>query len=280
MPPCYKHRTITLRCGFINWSLVHLFDNLPAHFIGYDMIRTIWFYVSFLLTTLYVCIAMPIAAALDKSGKMVRYYALFWCKAARNCSQIELITETDAIPTNEPVIFAANHQSQFDIPLSLVALEQALPAFMAKASLQKLPLIGRCFNLFGNISVDRSNRRAAMKSLDTAAAMIREGRSVIIFPEGTRQEQHEELGEFKTGTIMLALKAGVPIVPVIIEGTGDILPKGRIALSPRRKVYVKALAPISTEEYTLKQRNEFSDMLRDVMNKEYMEMRACHHKQA
>lgn len=244
------------------------------------MIRTIWFYFSFLLTTLYVCIFMPIAAALDSSGKMVRYFALFWCRAARFCSQITLITNTDSIPTDEPVIFVANHQSQFDIPLSTVALKKALPAFMAKKSLQELPLIGRCFRLFGNISVDRSNRRAAMESLDTAAATIRNGRSVILFPEGTRQGQLEELGDFKTGAIMLALKAGVPIVPVIIEGTGDILPKGRISLGSRKKVYITAMEPISTADYTMKQRNEFSDMLREHMNKKYMEMRACHKTQA
>lgn len=244
------------------------------------MIRTIWFYFSFLLTTLYVCIFMPIAAALDNSGKTVRHFGLFWCKSARFCSQIKLITDTDNIPTDEPVIFVANHQSQFDIPLSTVALEKALPAFMAKKSLQELPLIGRCFRLFGNISVDRSNRRAAMKSLEDAAATIRNGRSVIIFPEGTRQQQFDELGEFKTGAIMLALKAGVPIVPVIIEGSGDILPKGRIALSTRKNVYITAMAPISTAEYSVKQRNEFSDMLREHMNKKYMEMRACHKNQA
>ncbi|WP_290924980.1 lysophospholipid acyltransferase family protein [Halodesulfovibrio sp.] len=244
------------------------------------MIRTIWFYFSFLLTTLYVCIFMPISAALDSSGKMVRYFALYWCRAARFCSQITLITDTDSIPTDEPVIFVANHQSQFDIPLSTVALKKALPAFMAKKSLQELPLIGRCFRLFGNISVDRSNRRAAMESLETAATTIRNGRSVILFPEGTRQDQLEELGDFKTGAIMLALKAGVPIVPVIIEGTGDILPKGRISLGSRKKVYITAMEPISTAEYTMKQRNEFSDMLREHMNKKYMEMRACHKTQA
>ncbi|SIO19168.1 lysophospholipid acyltransferase family protein [Halodesulfovibrio marinisediminis] len=244
------------------------------------MIRTIWFYFSFLLTTLYVCIFMPIAAAIDNSGKMVRYFAMLWCKAARDCSQIKLITDTDNIPTDQPVIFVANHQSQFDIPLSTVALQKAMPAFMAKKNLQNLPLIGRCFRLFGNISVDRTNRRAAMQSLEAAATTIRNGRSVILFPEGTRQEQFEELGDFKTGAIMLALKAGVPIVPVIIEGTGDILPKGRIALGTRKKVYITAMEPISTAEYTVKQRNEFSDMLRERMNKKYMEMRACHKKEA
>lgn len=223
---------------------------------------------------------MPIAAAIDNTGKMVRYFGLFWCRAARFCAQIELITDTDTIPTDRPVIFAANHQSQFDIPLATVALQKALPAFMAKKSLQSLPLIGRCFRLFGNISVDRSNRRAAMKSLEDAAATIRNGRSVIIFPEGTRQERLDELGEFKTGAIMLALKAGVPIVPVIIEGSGDILPKGRITLTRRKKVYIKALSPIATADYTVKQRNEFSDMLKEIMNKEYMEMRACHKNQA
>lgn len=244
------------------------------------MIRTLWFYFSFLLTTLYVCIFMPIAAAIDNSGKMVRYFALLWCKAARFCSQITLITDTDNIPTDTPVIFVANHQSQFDIPLSTIALQKAMPAFMAKKNLQSLPLIGRCFRLFGNISVDRSNRRAAMQSLEAAAETIRNGRSVILFPEGTRQEQFEELGDFKTGAIMLALKAGVPIVPVLIEGTGDILPKGRTALGTRKNVYITAMEPISTAEYTVKQRNEFSDMLREVMNKKYMEIRACHKNQA
>ena len=244
------------------------------------MIRTIWFYFSFLLITLYVTIVMPIAAAFDKTGKMVRYFGTFWCRSAIRCAQINLIAATDNIPTDEPVIFAANHQSQFDIPLSTVALQKACPAFMAKKSLQSLPMLGRCFRLFGNISVDRSNRREAMKSLEAAAKTIKAGRSVIIFPEGTRQSQLDELGEFKTGVVMLALKAGVRIVPVVIEGSGDILPKGRIALSERKDVYIEALDPIETNDYTMKQRNELNETLREVMNKKYMEMRACRKAQA
>jgi 1-acyl-sn-glycerol-3-phosphate acyltransferase len=96
----------------------------------------------------------------------------------------------------------------------------------------------------GYISIDRSHGRQAIKSLDEAAQKIAAGTSVIIFPEGTRSKDGK-LYDFKAGAMVLAIKSGVPIVPVAILGTYEILPKGKLLMTPG-KVQIRVGRPIET----------------------------------
>jgi 1-acyl-sn-glycerol-3-phosphate acyltransferase len=115
----------------------------------------------------------------------------------------------------------------------------------------------------GYIPIDRSDRRAAIRSLQTAAETIRKGTSVMIFPEGTRSLDGN-LRDFKKGGFVLAVDAGVPIVPVIIRGTFSIMPKSGLRIR-RGRVRVKVLEPIETEGYTRKNKDELSQLIRDRM---------------
>src|SRR5262249_20779655 len=122
-----------------------------------------------------------------------------------------------------PTIYASNHQSTSDIPALLAALPVNI-RFVAKKQLRWVPIVGWYLQLAGHIIVDRSNTRSAIASLDRGAQKIRAGTSILVFPEGTRSP-HRRILPFKKGPFALALKAGVPICPVTVEGSGKLMPK-------------------------------------------------------
>lgn len=142
----------------------------------------------------------------------------------------------------EPRIFASNHVSWFDVP----ALASVLPRykFVAKAELFKVPIFGRAMRAAGMIEIQRENRKAAFGAYDVAAERIKQGISVIVFPEGTRGHAYP-LRPFKKGPFVLAIAAGVPIVPVIVHGTIEALRKGSFRVYPGT-IDIHLLEPVST----------------------------------
>ncbi|MFL5595397.1 MAG: lysophospholipid acyltransferase family protein [Gemmatimonadaceae bacterium] len=141
-----------------------------------------------------------------------------------------------------PHIFASNHVSWFDVP----ALAKVLPRykFVAKAELFKVPIFGAGMRAVGMIEIQRENRKAAFGAYEVAAERIRAGSSVIVFPEGTRGHEYP-LRPFKKGPFVLAIAAGVPIVPIIVHGTIEIMPKGSLWAHPGT-IDVHLLEPVST----------------------------------
>lgn len=129
-----------------------------------------------------------------------------------------------------PCVYIANHQSGFDILALLIALPPSA-RFVAKKSLFRIPFLGWSIAAAGFVPIDRSNRARAMESLEIAAARIAEGLSVVLFAEGTRSRDGRLAG-FKRGAFHLALKAGVPVVPVAISGSWERLPPDRVEIRP------------------------------------------------
>lgn len=140
-------------------------------------------------------------------------------------------------------IFMSNHVSLFDIP----ALVHALPpvTFVAKAELFGIPVFGAGIRAVGTIPIERENRKAAFGAYDVAAGRLAAGASVMVFPEGTRGYEYP-VRPFKKGPFVLAVKAGVPVVPCIVHGTIEILPK-RTFLIRRGVVDVHVLDPVPTD---------------------------------
>jgi 1-acyl-sn-glycerol-3-phosphate acyltransferase len=136
----------------------------------------------------------------------------------------------ERLDPRQSYVFVANHQSTIDIP----ALFKALPwntRFVAKQALKYVPFLGWYMWLSRFVFVDRGNRRTAIASLDKAGAQIRSGISIIVFAEGTRSPD-QTVKPFKKGPFALAMKAGVPLVPVAIEGSGALMPKNRWVITP------------------------------------------------
>jgi 1-acyl-sn-glycerol-3-phosphate acyltransferase len=150
----------------------------------------------------------------------------------------------EGIDWKRPYVVVANHQSQLDIPLLFGGLPMPI-RFLAKRSLFFIPVFG--WSLWGArfIPVDRGSSRKARRSIEKAAERIRRGPSLVVFPEGTRTPDGA-LQPFKSGAFVMAVKAGVPVLPVAIRGSFDVVPKQRIAVRPGT-VEVIIGAPIPTD---------------------------------
>src|SRR6202171_4022836 len=142
----------------------------------------------------------------------------------------------------EPRIFASNHVSWFDV----AGLPTARPRHkcVAKAELFKVPIFGRAMRAAGMVEIQRENRKAAFGAYEVAAERIRHGNSVVVFPEGTRGHDYR-LRPFKKGPFVLAIAAGVPVVPIIVHGTIEILRKGSFRVHPGT-IDIHLLEPVST----------------------------------
>lgn len=136
----------------------------------------------------------------------------------------------EQVDFKKPHIFVVNHQSTIDIPALFVALPVSF-RWVAKSQLKWVPFIGWYLAAGKHIFVDRSNRQRAIDSLAKAAGRIRGGTSIFIFPEGTRSPDLR-IQPFKKGPFALALQAGVPVVPITIEGSGKLMPKNRWVITP------------------------------------------------
>jgi len=165
-----------------------------------------------------------------------------------------------SLVAGRPYIFAANHTSQFDIFVLQGYLGHDF-RWMAKKELFEIPVFGRGMRRAGYIPVDRSRGREALKSLREAARRIANGTSVIIFPEGTRSPDGK-LKPFKTGAMVLAIKSGVPVVPVAIRGAHEVLPKGRLLCRPGH-IAVTLGDPIDISAYKTGQKQELARRLHD-----------------
>lgn len=172
-----------------------------------------------------------------------RYWGRILCWLAGVTVRVEGFENIDPAKT---YIFAGNHLSQYDI----FSFQGYFPhdfRWIAKKELFEIPIFGRAMHRVGYIPIDRSHGRQALKSLDEAGRRIAGGSSVLIFPEGTRSADGH-LREFKTGAVLLAIKAGVPIVPLGFNGSYEVLPKGR--LLPRGgEIVIRIGQPIATEQF-------------------------------
>jgi 1-acyl-sn-glycerol-3-phosphate acyltransferase len=174
----------------------------------------------------------------------------------------------DKLDPRGSYVFVANHASYMDIPAILSRLPYQF-RFFAKTGLFKIPFLGTHLHRAGHLPVDRSSARASLKSMSAGARLIAErGISVLLFPEGGRSPRG--LREFKDGAAYIAIKAGVPVVPIAIVGMRRLLPMGSIHIH-RGKVVLRAGGPIPTAglrpsdhtELTLRLHREVSHLLEE-----------------
>src|SRR5262245_34538751 len=161
----------------------------------------------------------------------------------------------ERIDPSRACFFAANHQSWIDIPSLFAALP--LPVlFLAKRELARVPFLGRYIERMGMVFVDRADRRQAVETVGRATARLREGWSVVSFPEGTRTPDGS-VRRFKTAAFAAAVEAGVPVVPIALEGAGRVLPRDGFRVRPGR-IRVRIGEPIPTPGLTRDDRAELA----------------------
>jgi len=196
------------------------------------MLRACIYLLFFVPWTLFCTFTAMLSTFIDRSGRTYHKLAMIWSKWLLLAAGVRVVVEgAEVVPRNRPVIFMGNHQSYFDVPV----LFQAAPvtfSWLAKEELFRIPLFGHSMHAAGYIPINRGNGREALRSLNRAARLVREGTSVAIFPEGTFSADGKLL-PFKRGGFIMAAHAGVPIVPFSISGAIKINPPGRLLyLSP------------------------------------------------
>jgi 1-acyl-sn-glycerol-3-phosphate acyltransferase len=182
---------------------------------------------------------------LSPSGDLYLEYARIWSGWILGSLGIPLaVVGRERMDPEQTYVLMSNHQSVFDIFALFRGVDHPL-RMVAKRGLFWIPVLGWSMWMCGFIPIDRSKRDSAIRSLDRAARRIRSGVSVLVFPEGTRSRDGT-LHPFKKGGFMLALKAGVPVVPVVVLGTGAIMEKGSLRVG-RADVEVRIGPPIAVE---------------------------------
>lgn len=200
---------------------------------------------------LYMAIFFPITfptAAIAILSTLLdrRYYSWFarlWGRLGVTMAGIKISVSGSELIPDGPIIVMSNHASNFDILVMQGYFPRPL-SWIAKKELFSIPVFGWSMRRGGYIALDRGDGRKALKSMDEAAQKIKSGTSVIIFPEGTRTRDGQLL-PFKRGGFLVAIKAGVPVVPVSIVGSFDINPGGSLGLNMGRPVDLKIHAPIT-----------------------------------
>jgi len=197
-----------------------------------------------------------------------------WGASLAWCAGVRIEADLSALEPGGLYVFMANHQSNMDIPILFAALRRFDFRFLAKENLFAIPLFGPAMRRVGHVAIDRQNRRKAMASIAEAAGLVARGTGLLIFPEGTRSRDFSKIQAFKTGGMIVALKSGARVAPLIVEGSGRVLPKH--ARSPQPGVVrVRALPPFDpAASYTLKDREAFKNDLWALMDRAYQEMRA------
>lgn len=159
-------------------------------------------------------------------------------------------------------LFVANHTSSADAPAVVGAIPRRI-AILLKESLFKWPIVGQAFLAAQFIPVNRSAREAAISSVERATEALKAGQSFLIYPEGTRSPDGR-LQEFKKGAVMMAIKAGAPIVPMACSGAHHIMEKGSLVIHPG-DILVEFLEPIDASRYSLDERDALNEHVHDVM---------------
>lgn len=170
------------------------------------------------------------------------------------------VTGLERLDPNQTYIFTPNHQSLIEVPLCVTYLNRNI-AYLGKKEVFKYPIFGYGIRLIGVVPVDRSNTTAAVESARRATENLRRGKSYAVYPEGTRSPDGRLL-PFKKGAFMMAIDAGVPVVPISISGATEIMPKAQIKVFPST-VRITVHEPISTEGYSKENIAELMQLTRE-----------------
>ncbi|HTI05643.1 MAG TPA: lysophospholipid acyltransferase family protein [Gemmatimonadales bacterium] len=231
------------------------------------MIRTLWYYVVLFVTTVIHATGAVVAGlsrVKNRVGGVYDWANVDWSRDILRAAGTPVIADgLELIPRGQPLMYASNHSSMFDIWALLATLPGSI-RFVAKQELFKIPLLGSAMHAAGHIAIDRAARKKAFEAYDEAARTIREGvSSIVVFPEGTRSRTGELL-PFKNAPFALAIAAQVPVVPVYVHHTFEILPKGAWRLRAR-PIRLLIAPPIPTAGLKPEDRERLREQVRAAM---------------
>ena len=217
-----------------------------------------------ILLTLFYGTLGALVSFFDKTGNAQMRLARSWARGLLGVSGVKVRVEgLEQIDPKGSYVFIANHLSFMDTPAVLANIPVQF-RFLAKRGLFQIPLLGTHLSRAGHISVPRDDPRASVKIMQQAAETIQQKKiSLLVFPEGGRSHDGN-LRPFKEGGAYIAIKAGVPVVPVVLIGTRAVLPMGSAVVYPG-EVVLRLLKPIETTQLSLKDRGKLTEELRTII---------------
>ncbi|MFZ9887780.1 MAG: lysophospholipid acyltransferase family protein [Myxococcota bacterium] len=239
----------------------------PAELSPATRARNLFGWLFMLLTCVFLGPPIVLVQALllpfGNAHRWGDFNVLWWVSTLRWLWRVEVTGDgLQHISPGSTYVIACNHRSHLDPVATIVALRRHLRfGFIVKRSLTLIPIWGWFIWMNGYVPVDRGRTNRRNDPVRAGVRYLKRGRSVLIYPEGTRAPDHRFL-PFKKGAFLLALKAGVPILPVVVSGTGDLLPKSRLFVRPGR-VRVEVLPPIPTTGMSVEARDALLEQVRD-----------------
>lgn len=227
------------------------------------MVRSLGILTIGVMATAIYSVYAVLSACFSPREERIHQIARNWARTLLRIAgvRVQVIGEENVL-TDRPQIFMSNHQSDFDI----FAVLGHIPGefrWIAKKELFRVPVFGHAMKAAGYIPIDRKNHAKAMQSIAKAVEKIKDNRSVMSFPEGTRSVDGA-IGPFKPGMFLLAMQAGVPIVPVTIIGANRVWPKRSLNIKPGNIVIVID-KPIDVSNYPLEKRNALIEEVRHII---------------
>jgi len=226
------------------------------------MLRTLFIGVFLSLYIIVVGIPLLIYTVISKSPD-----ALYWAGIrgvmffVRAVGVRVRVIGAERVP-DKTCLFVANHTSSADAPAVVGAIPRRI-AILLKQSLFAYPIVGQAFRLAHFIPVDRSKHDSAIASIEKAIEAIRDGQSFLIYPEGTRSPDGR-LQQFKKGAVVMAIKAGVPIVPIACSGAHRVMEKRSFVIHPG-EILVEFLPPIDASQYPFEEREKLNQLVHDQL---------------
>lgn len=235
-------------------------------------IYTIWCWTACSASTAFWGSVSLAGSLVSGSGRFQHYCMKRWSKDNLWLSRARVEVEgLENIDRYHPQLIVANHSGLHDI-LSLSALLPIQFRWIAKKSLFRVPFMGWHMRRSGYIPIDRKNPREAARSIAEAAKIIRGGVNAIAFPEGTRSKSGR-LGDFHSGAFVLALRTGVPIVPVTLEGSYRVIVPKTLQVNPGTVIRIKIASPVPVEPYGRTGKQRLMEDLHAVMERNLEDLR-------
>lgn len=227
------------------------------------MFRSVLLVIAGVIVTAFMSGCAVAFAFIRPDENTIHKVAQIWAKMLLRLAgtKVHLIGKENIL-SGKPQIFMANHQSDFDILIVLSYIPEQF-RWIVKKELFNIPLFGSAMRNAGYIEIDRQNREKAMMSIDRAATKIKEGKSVMSFPEGTRSKDGN-IKPFKQGMFYLAIMSGVPIVPISIIGAREIMEKRSLHIKPG-KITMVIDKPVDVTGFTLENRHELIEKVRSII---------------
>lgn len=210
------------------------------------------------------------ATLISRSGRPVDVLGRLWSRWIVWVCGIDLeVVGLERLRPGQSYVLISNHLSNFDIWCTLGSMPFTT-RFIAKKELLRLPVLGQALALSDHIVIDRQDPHAAIEKINAATARTPEGIGILFYAEGTRSRDGK-VHAFKKGGASLALRAGLPVVPVSVSGTRKFLPRGCAVIRPGGKVRIVLAEPIPTAGLPFEARDELTERVREVVISNYVE---------